>query len=239
MKYKYTIPAIGVGAVLLILVLSVLFLTETKDSNEAENVKTEESGEDTTGEDAADGDDGDSDEENRNSHGMISEKTEELPAFYVEDLNAFQIGENFSLKDYYITSRYTASNHYYIDENAVLWGTGTNEFGQLGTGTYGLEESYEEPVRIAENVLSVDASWNDYFCIYLTEGGELYGIGLNYAGLLLGRGSESQVTSQFDFQKVTEPVLLMSDVAYARAGRNASLPFRMIRPLTGGDSMLL
>ena len=35
---------------------------------------------------------------------------------------------------------------------------------------------------------------------------------------LLGEGSESQVYSYYDFQRVMEPVLLMTDVAYARAG---------------------
>ena len=209
MKYKYTIPGIGAVVMIVILALSVVFLTEAKGSNVEENAKIEESGEDSTGE---------NNEENAGSDMMTDEKTEKMPAFYVQDLNALQIEENFSLENYYITSRYTASNHYYIDENGVLWGTGKNEFGQLGTGTYGAEEYYEAPVKIAEKVLSVDASWNDYFCIYLTEDGGLYGIGLNYSGLLLGKGSELQVNSQYDFQRVTEPVLLMTDVAYARAG---------------------
>ena len=208
MKYKYTIPGIGAAVVIVILVLSVMFITETKDDDGAEKVKADSSVEESA------------DENDKEDVDVVTdENTEELPAFYVEDLNTLQIGEDFSLEDYYITSRYTASNHYYIDENGVLWGTGMNDFGQLGTGTYGIEESYEEPVRIAENVLSVDASWNDYFCIYLTEGGELYGVGLNYVGLLLGEGSESEITTQDNFQKVTRPVLLMTDVAYARAGR--------------------
>ena len=214
MKYKYTLPGIGAAVVIVILALSVMFLTEAKESNVEENVETEEEGEES-GEESA----GENDEGNESSHMMASEEMGELPAFYVEDLNALQMGESFSLKDYYITNRYTASNHYYIDENGVLWGTGRNAFGQLGTGTYDIEEYHEEPVKIAENVVSVDASWNDYFCIYLIEDGELYGIGMNYAEVLLGKGSESQVYSDYDFQKVTEPVLLMTDVAYARAGR--------------------
>ncbi|MDE5598536.1 MAG: hypothetical protein K2J04_12010, partial [Lachnospiraceae bacterium] len=181
-----------------------MFMTETKGSDVEENVKIEEAG-------------GESSDENDDV--VTGEETEKLPVFYVEDLNTLQIGESFSLEDYYITNRYTFSNHYYIDENKVLWGTGKNEFGQLGTGTYDMEEYYEEPVKIAENVISVDASWNGYFCIYLTEGGELYGVGTNYSEVLLGEGSESQVYSHYDFQKVTEPVLLMTDVAYARAGR--------------------
>ena len=210
MKYKYTLPGIGIAVVIVIMALSVLFLTEAKDGNVEENIKTEEPGEESADE---------IDEENADTDVANSEETEALPVFYVEDLNAIQIGESFSLEDCYITSRYTFSNHYYIDENKVLWGTGKNEFGQLGTGTYDMEEYHEEPVKIAENVISVDASWNGYFCIYLTEGGELYGIGLNHSEVLLGEGSESPVYSNYDFQKVTEPVLLMTDVAYARAGR--------------------
>ena len=210
LKYKYTLPGIGIAVVIVIMALSVLFLTEAKGGNAEENVKTEEPGKESADE---------MDEETSDTDVAIDEEVEALPVFYVEDLNAVQIGENFSLEDYYITNRYTFSNHYYIDENKVLWGTGSNEFGQLGTGTYDMEEYYEEPVKIAENVISVDASWNDYFCIYLTEGGELYGVGMNHSEVLLGEGSESPVYSHYDYQKVTEPVLLMTDVAYARAGR--------------------
>lgn len=231
MKYKYTLPGIGMAAVIVIVALSVMFLTEEKDSNVEESVKTERMTEEPAeepiekpaeelAEEPAEESTDENDEENAGVNVVTGEVTDILPVFYVEDLNALQVGESFSLEDYYITSRYTASNHYYIDENKVLWGTGKNEFGQLGTGTYGVEEYYEDPVKIAENVISVDASWNDYFCIYLTESGELYGIGLNYSEVLLGEGSESPVYSNiYNFQRVTEPVLLMTDVAYARAGR--------------------
>lgn len=58
-----------------------------------------------------------------------------------------------------------------------------------------------------------------FFCIYLTEAGELYGVGSNCFEVLLGEGSESQIYSDYAFQKVTKPVLLMADVAYARAGQ--------------------
>ena len=222
MKYKYTLPGIGIAVVIVILALSVMFLTEKRVGNVEESVKTEGMAEEPTEgptEGPTEEPTNENAEENTGANVVTGEETEILPAFYVEDMNALQMGESFSLEDYYITSRYTASNHYYIDENKVLWGTGKNEFGQLGTGTYGVEEYYEDPVKIAENVISVDASWNDYFCIYLTESGELYGIGLNYSEVLLGEGSESPVCSNiYDFQRVTEPVLLMTDVTYARAG---------------------
>lgn len=56
MKYRYTIPGIGAVAVIITLALSVVFLTEAKDSNAEENAKTEESGEETA---AADNDESD------------------------------------------------------------------------------------------------------------------------------------------------------------------------------------
>lgn len=147
------------------------------------------------------------------------EPEESLPAFYVEDLDSLDIGRSFSIEDCYITDRWAAGGHYYIDENGVLWGTGRNGYGQLGTGTFGFEEYYEEPVKIAENVISMDVSESGYFCIYLTDGGELYGLGSNCGGILLGEGSEVTQYRVEDYQKVTEPVLLMTDVVYARAGR--------------------
>ena len=211
MKYKYTLPWIGAVVVIVILSLSVLFLTEAKEPGkenpEQETVKTNESGEGTSDE-----------TDILNSDVATDEETDVLPFFFVADLDTLQIEDNFSLEDYYITSRYIAGNHYYIDKDGVLWGTGNNQYGQLGTGTYGYDEKHEEPVRIAEHVVSVDASSNGYFCIYLTEGGELYGIGENYVGILLGKGSESITYSKDNYQRVTEPVLLMTDVAYARAG---------------------
>ena len=41
-KYKYTLPGIGAAVVIVTIALSVMFLTEAKDSNAEENVKTEE-----------------------------------------------------------------------------------------------------------------------------------------------------------------------------------------------------
>lgn len=35
-------------------------------------------------------------------------------------------------KSSYITDRFTGFNHYYIDENGTLWGTGENDSWQLG-----------------------------------------------------------------------------------------------------------
>ena len=76
------------------------------------------------------------------------------------------------MEDFHIKNRVSGKNRYYIDENLVLWGYGFNDYGQLGIGTVdSLDTFYTEPIRIAENVVSVDASINGYFCIYLTEEG--------------------------------------------------------------------
>ena len=78
-----------------------------------------------------------------------------------------------------------------------------------------------DAVRIADHVVSVDANLNNNFCIYLTDDGKLYGMGLNMAGLLLGKDSVKQVYSDDDNDRVCTPVLLMENVRYARAGREA------------------
>ena len=71
------------------------------------------------------------------------------------------------------------------------------------------------------HVDSVDADWNNNFCIYLTEDGNLYGLGLNMAGLLLGKDTVKQVYSDMNNDRVCTPTLLMKNVRYARAGREA------------------
>lgn len=206
-KYKRTLPGIGLIVAVIGFALGGLFMTQTEEKDMESGTENEIMGSRL--------------ESGENNNSVDEEEDGELqieyPAFYVEDLDVLQIDDASALEDYYITSRFTASNHFYIDESGTLWGTGTNEYGQLGTGIW-LEEYHEEPVKIAEHVVSVDASWNNYFCIYLTESGELYGVGSNYAGLLLGKGSEKSGLANSDYQKVISPVLLMSDVAYARAG---------------------
>lgn len=143
--------------------------------------------------------------------------TAKLPMFLADSIEAMEAAKDFKISSYYCTDHTTASNHYVIDENQVLWGYGHNEFGQLGNGqTDTVETIYTDPVKIAENVVSVDASCNGYFAIYLTEDGKLYGMGSNRLGLL-GQPYEMRY-SDFDYNKVTEPVLLMQDVVYASAG---------------------
>ena len=147
----------------------------------------------------------------------------DLPAFYIRRAEDLQINSPFRIEDHYITDRVTVCNHYYIDGDGVLWGSGYNENGQLGNGSYEInfDKGKFDAVRIAEHVISVDADRNNNFCIYLTDDGKLYGMGLNMAGLLLGKDSVKQVYDNDDNDRVCTPVLLMENVRYARAGREA------------------
>lgn len=147
----------------------------------------------------------------------------DLPTFYIRRAEDLQVSSPLRIEEQYITDRATAWNHYYIDADGVLWGSGYNQNGQLGNGSYetDLDLGKMDAVRIAEHVVSVDANLNNNFCIYLTDDGKLYGMGLNMAGLLLGKDSVKQVYSDDDNDRVCTPVLLMENVRYARAGREA------------------
>lgn len=134
------------------------------------------------------------------------EESAAMPVFRVSDMDIIRRKPSFELADYYITNKVIVDNRYFIDENKVLWGYGKNEYGQLGLGKGNIEDFYQEPVKIAEHVVTVDCSVNGYFCVYLTEDGRLYGIGSNRVGLF------------GEVQDGAEPVLLMENVAYVRAG---------------------
>lgn len=152
-----------------------------------------------------------------------AEEEKDLPTFYIRRAEDLQVSSPLRIEEQYITDRATAWNHYYIDADGVLWGSGYNQNGQLGNGSYetDLDLGKMDAARIADHVVSVDANLNNNFCIYLTDDGKLYGMGLNMAGLLLGKDSVKQVYSDDDNDRVCTPVLLMENVRYARAGREA------------------
>ena len=161
-------------------------------------------------------------EENAGADVVSEEKAEALKIFRVEDMKLVDLRDEFVIEDYYIKNKVVVSNRYFIDEDRVLWGYGYNEYGQLGIGKVdAVETVYTEPIKIADNVVSVDCSVNNYFCIYLTADGQLYGMGSNMFGLLGQEYSAELITDVFRYEAVPAPVLLMEDVAYARAGREA------------------
>ncbi len=144
------------------------------------------------------------------------QEAEPMDVFYTNTIEVIELKDTFRIEDYYITNRVNSSNRYYIDDNKVLWGYGNNEYGQLGNDA---EKDTMGAYRIADEVISVDASSNGYFCIFLTADGSLYGMGENICGLL---DTQEDDNDRFpDGEIITEPVLLMEDVAYARAGKES------------------
>ena len=49
-----------------------------------------------------------------------------------------KLNVSLDITEHYITNTGDPSNLYYIDENSVLWGSGKNEYAQLGQGTQDL-----------------------------------------------------------------------------------------------------
>lgn len=82
-----------------------------------------------------------------------------------------------------------------------------------------LEPIYYD-VKIAENVIHVDCSVNGYFMIYLTDTGELYGVGANLNGVLCEPVNADDMLNPW-MNLVSQPKLLMEDVVYARSGRES------------------
>jgi len=125
---------------------------------------------------------------------------------------------NIEMSDHYITNTGDSQNLYYIDENGELWGSGDNQYGQLGQG---IQDNvyHEDMIKIADNVIHVDYS-QEGFIIYLTEDNKLYGMGNDGVGALLQFSFTADHYINGTHYAVTEPVLLMEDVIYARCGRS-------------------
>ncbi|WP_175560190.1 RCC1 domain-containing protein [Butyrivibrio sp. YAB3001] len=140
----------------------------------------------------------------------------ELPVYYVENMDELHLDDtDFDIANYYFRNEYEY-NHYYIDDDNVLWGVGDNSEGQLGIGN---RSSYEStPQKMAENVIHVDGA--AFFVIYLTENGELYGAGANQNGLMGLENPYGKEWIYYDDIVAATPVLLMSDVKYARASQS-------------------
>ena len=148
----------------------------------------------------------------------------------VENKKDLERGINLHYSNCYITDMKRGSNHYWIDEDGVLWGEGTSEYGQLGITKKDVSV-VGEPVKIAENVIHVDFS-GEYFVIYLTKDHELYGLGASPAGILTPFGDWN--FEVIDLEVITKPVLLMKDVVYAKTGYTS-----IIALLENGDVYVL
>lgn len=136
--------------------------------------------------------------------------------------------ENY--KDCYTTDMTRAGNHYWIDENGTLWGTGYSEYGQLGILAEDLAEK-NIPVEIAGDVIHVDYS-GEYFVIYLTKDNKLYGLGGNSAGVLSKADMDNRNSTYMNV--LTDPVLIMENIVYAKCGYSTIIALRK-----NGDVLVL
>lgn len=158
-----------------------------------------------------------SDIKDLDDEGSIVENEEVLNQIKEDELLKLEI----NIEDFYLKKTGDPSNFYYIDKDNVLWGSGRNEYGQLGQGTQDYD-FYEDAVKMAENVVHVTFSQKG-FVIYLTDDNKLYGVGNAGCGAL-------QQYEEFDWNKyvnvnaehysIATPVLLMEDVVYACCGRD-------------------
>lgn len=124
-----------------------------------------------------------------------------------------------TIEDYYMKSCGDQFNLYTIDEDGVLWGSGHNEYAQIGLG-YADGKFHEEKSKIAEHVVHVDYSQKD-FVVYLTEEGKLYGLGNDSTYMLLQHTEMPVEDLVYPTKRyVTSPALLLEDVSYARCGRD-------------------
>ena len=124
-----------------------------------------------------------------------------------------------TIEDYYMKSCGDQFNLYTIDEDGVLWGSGHNEYAQIGLG-YADEDFHEQKSKIAEHVVHVDYSQKD-FVVYLTEEGKLYGLGNDSTYMLLQHTEMPVEDLAYPTKRyVTSPALLLEDVSYARCGRD-------------------
>lgn len=152
------------------------------------------------------------------------------PVYLVESIDRLYLdSEEFHIENYFIRNECQYPNHYYIDSDNVLWGYGDNTYGQLGNGQQYSRDADGEyrlemmPHKIAENVIHVDFS--GYFVIFLTEKGELYGIGANLNGVMGIETAEDYMENPAA-AVVTEPVCLMQEVTYARASRSGIIALK-------------
>ena len=139
-------------------------------------------------------------------------------SFDADDLYDMRLDAQ-TIEDYYMKSCGDQFNLYTIDEDGVLWGSGHNEYAQIGLG-YADEEFHEQKSKIAEHVVHVDYSQKD-FVVYLTEEGKLYGLGNDSTYMLLQHTEMPVEDLAYPTKRyVTSPALLLEDVSYARCGRD-------------------
>ena len=168
--------------------------------------------------------DGEADREdsNKGDNNSVDTDNSELPVYITDSLE--NLDSQKDIESSYVTEIYNFMNHYWIDEDGILWGTGQNDCGQLGINNpsdrNNLDHTYDEPVKIAEDVRHITADINGTFLLYVTNDHKLYGLGANNMGVLM-----QEVIDRESYDPaaniIYEPYLLMENVVFASAGRES------------------
>jgi alpha-tubulin suppressor-like RCC1 family protein len=100
----------------------------------------------------------------------------------------------------------------YVKTDGSLWGIGSAMNGCFGQGSAEAWNTYSQPHHIADNVASVSAG--RYATLYLTTGGDLYGMGKN-SGTIVPKSAD--LASSY-----TTPVLMETGVSACQIGEYSS-----------------
>nr|WP_308627069.1 hypothetical protein [uncultured Eisenbergiella sp.] len=115
----------------------------------------------------------------------------------------------------FVTEIDRVMNKYEI-KDGILYGSGVNNLGQLGTGEVDDLSKEYEPLIIAEHVKHID--FNGETLIYITEDNELFGVGLNHRGQL-GQDIRFNDNSRYAYNSIPEPVKILENVSFAALGQ--------------------
>lgn len=115
-----------------------------------------------------------------------------IPAFIMNDVIAISAGKSHSCA---------------IKADQSYWAWGCNQSGQVGNGKSGYNEKEFMPLKIADNVIAVDAGWD--YTMFIKSDKSLWGCGSNTVGQL-GNGKSGTTEIEAVPVKITDNVYAVS-----------------------------
>lgn len=152
--------------------------------------------------------------------GDQGEENQEIPVFDVDSVEELERPGDFRLEDYYITNRTAGGNRFYIDSGSVLWGYGSNDYGQLGNGQRDELGVFYSPVLIEENVAY--ARTGGKCIVYLKNDGSVWWQGryedISYSGIVVEQREEGLQTEESWRMRAVSPQKLLDNCIYVTTG---------------------
>lgn len=150
---------------------------------------------------------------------------QETPVFDVDSVEELELLRGFHLEDYYITNRTAGGNRFYIDSGSVLWGYGSNDYGQLGNGQRDELGVFYSPVLIEENVAY--ARTGGKCIVYLKNDGSVWWQGryedISYSGIVVEQREEGLQTEESWRMRAVSPQKLLDNCIYVTtSGENGA-----------------